>query len=127
MTKASSRRTFSGLRSEVHPRGFGGRARQHLARREKVGVRHQSLIQILKTRHKDLLSLRTPARIRRRSLTHRPAKVPRQAAENRARVATVLYVENNKMVADAVRETLEMEGWRWKGGVSSRMTTGRQH
>ena len=36
---------------------------------KRLGVRHQSLINILKTRNKDLLDLRTPAETRRRSIT----------------------------------------------------------
>ncbi len=36
---------------------------------KRLGIRHQSLIHILKTRHKDLLGLRTPARTRRRTIT----------------------------------------------------------
>src|SRR2546423_7826760 len=35
---------------------------------KRLGVPHQSLINILKTRHKDLLGLRTPAKTRRRSV-----------------------------------------------------------
>jgi len=36
---------------------------------KRLGLRHQSLIHILKSRHKDLLNLRTPARTRRRTIT----------------------------------------------------------
>ena len=35
---------------------------------KRLGIRHQSLIHILKTRHQDLLGLRTPARTRRRTI-----------------------------------------------------------
>ena len=38
----------------------------HAAKR--LGISHQSLIRALETRHQELLSLRTPARIRRKSL-----------------------------------------------------------
>jgi two-component system, chemotaxis family, chemotaxis protein CheY len=79
----------------------------HAARR--LGLRHQSLIHILKTRHKELLGLRTPAKPRRRSII-RPAKRAQHDAEKRARTATILHVEDSRMVADAVRDTLEIEG-----------------
>ena len=77
---------------------------------KRLGIRHQSLIHTLKTRHKDLLDLRTPAKARRRSITRHGSKRTPQAAGKRARVAAILYVEDNKLVAEAVRETLELEG-----------------
>jgi tetratricopeptide (TPR) repeat protein len=39
---------------------------------KRLGIRHQTLIIILKTRHKDLLRLRTPARIRRKNVIRKP-------------------------------------------------------
>src|SRR3954465_12656111 len=45
-----------------------------------LGVSHQRLIYILKSRHKDLLSVRTPAKQRKRSIiTKREAKRFRRA------------------------------------------------
>jgi CheY-like chemotaxis protein len=75
----------------------------------RLGVKHQSLIQILNTRHKDLLPLRTPAKPRRRSVFR--TRQPRRAAEKRVRPPTVLHVEDSKVVADTVRDALEMEGF----------------
>ena len=82
----------------------------HAARR--LGLRHQSLIHIVKTRHKDLLSLRTPAKTRKRSITHHSSKRTQHAVEKRVRHAVILHVEDNKIVSDAVRDTLELEGRR---------------
>src|SRR5207237_7348335 len=48
----------------------------------RLGVRHQSLIHILKTRHKDLLGLRKPAKPRRRSIFRTHTK-QHHAAEKR--------------------------------------------
>jgi CheY-like chemotaxis protein len=76
---------------------------------KRLGVTHQSLIQILNTRHKDLLPLRTPAKPRRRSVIR--TRQPQHAAKKWVRHATVLHVEDNKLVADTVRDTLEAEGF----------------
>src|SRR5205085_5125308 len=77
---------------------------------KRLGVRHQSLINILKTRHKKLLGLRTPAKPRRRSIIRTHTRQPQHVSGKSVRPATVLHVEDNKMVADAVRDTLEIEG-----------------
>jgi CheY-like chemotaxis protein len=79
---------------------------------KRLGIRHQSLIHILKTRHKDLLGLRTPARARRRSIIGQQGRRAQKDAEKSARPLTILHVEDNETVADAVRDTLEAEGWR---------------
>lgn len=95
----------------------------------RLGVRHQSLINIIKTRHKDLLSLRTPAKPRRRSIFR--TGQPRRAARKRTRPAAVLHVEDSKIVADTVRDALEMEGLSVvtcvDGAVALRMLEGKEH
>ncbi|MDQ3803571.1 MAG: response regulator [Acidobacteriota bacterium] len=78
----------------------------------RLGIRHQSLSRILKARHQDLLSLRTPAKTRRRSLIRHASTPKRHAAKKRAWPTTVLHVEDHKVIAEAVKETLELEGWR---------------
>jgi CheY-like chemotaxis protein len=64
---------------------------------------HTSLINRLNSRHQELLSARTPIEPRKQSLIF--------VNETETRPLSLLHVEDNKMVADAVKETLEMEGW----------------
>jgi CheY-like chemotaxis protein/tetratricopeptide (TPR) repeat protein len=66
---------------------------------------HTSLIKKLNTWHEHLLSERAPARERRQSLMF----INDALAD--ARPVSILHVEDNRMVANAVKETLEMEGW----------------
>jgi CheY-like chemotaxis protein/tetratricopeptide (TPR) repeat protein len=76
---------------------------------ELLGFKHhQSLISLLNNRHKDLLPARTPAVPRKRSLIGQE----RGSAEKQARSITILHAEDNQVVADSVRETLEHEGWK---------------
>jgi CheY-like chemotaxis protein/tetratricopeptide (TPR) repeat protein len=60
-------------------------------------------------RHHDLLHLRTPLEKRKKSLI-----VSRRSSRrrNKRRVIKILHVEDYKMVADAVRDTLEALGWK---------------
>lgn len=64
---------------------------------------HTSLINRLNSKHRELLSVRTPVEPRKRSLIF--------VHETETRPLRILHVEDNKLVADAVKETLEMEGW----------------
>ena len=95
----------------------------------RLGVRHQSLIQILKTRHKDLLPLRTPAKPRRRSVIR--TRQPQRAAQKRVRPATILHAEDSKVVADTVRDALEMDGFGVvtcaDGATAHRLLEGKEH
>ena len=80
----------------------------------RLGVKHQSLTHILQHRHKGLLSARTPVVPRRRSvirLSHARERA-RYETPKAVRPLAILHVEDNRLVADAVRETLELEGWR---------------
>jgi len=70
-----------------------------------LGYSHNTLIQKLNNQYPDLLSQRTPAKPRRRSLIF-----IRDPSEE-IRPLVILHVEDNKLVADAVKEALEMEGW----------------
>jgi CheY-like chemotaxis protein len=67
---------------------------------------HNSLIKKLKNRHPHLLSERTPAKQRKGSL------IFIRDTDIFAKPVTILRVEDHKVVAGAVKETLEMEGWR---------------
>lgn len=82
----------------------------HAARR--LGVRHQTLAQILKTRQQGLLSLRTPAKSRRRSIIRHRSTSKQRTVEKQARKVTILYAEDDRMAANAVRGTLKLEGWK---------------
>lgn len=66
---------------------------------------HTSLIKKLKRWHEGLLHERAPARERKQSLMFIAD------AEGGAHPVTILHVEDNRMVAGAVKETLELEGW----------------
>jgi len=78
-----------------------------------LGMGYQSLAEILKARHKKLQSLRTPIRSRKRDASVRITnKAGSHAAAHRTRPPSILIVEDHPTVADAMRETLEAEGWR---------------
>lgn len=66
---------------------------------------HNSLISLLNSHHRELLSARTPIEPRKRSL------IFVNGSKRVTRNLTILHVEDNKLVAGAVRDTLEMEGW----------------
>ena len=67
---------------------------------------HHSLGNLLNRRHNDLRP--APVVPRRRSLIG----PERGSAEKQARPVTILHAEDNRVIADAVRETLELEGWK---------------
>ncbi|MBV9959384.1 MAG: response regulator [Acidobacteria bacterium] len=67
---------------------------------------HTSLIKKLKRWHEGLLHERAPARERRQSLMFIADSEGAQAS-----AVTILHVEDNRLVASAVKETLELEGW----------------
>lgn len=74
---------------------------------------HQSLQFILNSRHRTLLSDRTPIVPRKRSFTNTNEQngAPVSLCENNARTIRILLVEDNQTVAGVVKETLEDEGW----------------
>ena len=80
-----------------------------------LGFRHhQTFVALLNNRHKGLLHARRPIVPRRRSLVkvREPRRTAHHRADKEARVVTILFVEDNRVVADAIRDTLELEGWR---------------
>jgi CheY-like chemotaxis protein len=79
----------------------------------RLGVKHQSLAHILQTRHKGLSDARTPAVPRKRSIirVRHPRAAARYETPRAIRPVVIMHVEDNRLVADAVKETLEMEGW----------------
>jgi CheY-like chemotaxis protein len=74
---------------------------------------HHSLVSLLKNRHKHLLHARSPIVPRKRSIIRplAPYRPLQDSPRATARPALILYVEDNRLLADAVRETLEEEGW----------------
>lgn len=74
-----------------------------------LGLRHHAtLAAMLEERHKDLAYLRTRAGKRRKSVvTRRPVMRP----QGETRTVRILHVEDDKFVADMVKETLEASGW----------------
>jgi CheY-like chemotaxis protein len=75
---------------------------------------HQSLVSILKNRHKHLLHVRTPIVPRKRSIIRAlgPCRAQEvRAGEKAARTVVILHVEDSVQLAEAVRDTLEEEGW----------------
>lgn len=74
---------------------------------------HQNLIFLLEGRHKHLLHARTPIVPRKRSIIRlrSPQHISRYRTPKAARPISILYVEDNKAVADVIQETLESEGW----------------
>ncbi|MGH9962999.1 MAG: helix-turn-helix domain-containing protein, partial [Pyrinomonadaceae bacterium] len=73
---------------------------------------HQGLQYILKGRHKKLLDAMTPI-IERREKTivdDTPRRLGKEES-SKTRTIRILHVEDNQVLADAVKDTLEMEGW----------------
>src|SRR5205085_6304281 len=89
-----------------------------------LGFRHhQSLISLINTRHKELLSARTKIRKRRRRLFSRPQpgnkNVPAETARDTPRSQiSILHVEDNKAVANVVQDVLGAKGLRVDSCVS---------
>ena len=80
-----------------------------------LSMSYQTLSSLLKGRHKKLFPLRTPPEPRRKSLLRHPHSSRNIAADRNRTVAsfiTILHVEDNQFVADAVRGRLETENWR---------------
>jgi CheY-like chemotaxis protein len=71
---------------------------------------HHSLNSMLKKRHRELLSKRTPVVPRKRSIITHDA--PPSTRVRGSQTTKILHVEDNEVIADAVREMLESEGWK---------------
>src|SRR5437588_359009 len=96
-----------------------------------LGIGYQSLAEILKGRQKKLRHLRTPLLSRKKAAVRVTHQTDLSTAEKGVRPAAILHVEDNKMVADAVRDTLEMEGMSVvtcaNGATALRMLEGKEH
>jgi CheY-like chemotaxis protein/tetratricopeptide (TPR) repeat protein len=79
-----------------------------------LGLGYQSFVEILKGRHKKLQHLRTPPLSRKQKDERENAETcaPGGADTHEAtHTLSILVVEDHPVVADAVKETLELEGW----------------
>jgi CheY-like chemotaxis protein len=76
---------------------------------------HQSLISILNGRHKGLLKVRSTIRARRRRILFSPDKSrkrqSRRSVAGKTSTIRVLFAEDNKLVANLVRDMLDAEEW----------------
>lgn len=68
-----------------------------------LGYEHGTLIKKLNHQYPELLSERTPAKPRRRSLIF--------IRDSSKEMRSLLHVEDDESVADVVKDTLELEGW----------------
>jgi CheY-like chemotaxis protein len=74
---------------------------------------HQGLQKILNNRHKDLQSEIAAIKARKRgtSLSEGASGELDQDDDSEVKIVTILHVEDNQTVAEAVKETLEMQSW----------------
>jgi CheY-like chemotaxis protein len=79
-----------------------------------LGFRHhQSLISLINTRHQELLKTRSAVRKRRRHIVSKPKAGKKLGTPNskpHARQISVLHVEDNKQVAQVIKDFLSSEG-----------------
>jgi len=80
-----------------------------------LGFRHhQSLVSVINSRHKELLKTRSAIRKRRQHLFSPPRKIKKTAGKVGRTSATpeisILHVEDNKVVARLIQDTLGAEG-----------------
>ncbi|MGH9970477.1 MAG: response regulator [Pyrinomonadaceae bacterium] len=93
---------------------------------------HQSLSALLHKQHKNLLPARTAIVPRKRRLIGEQDSNPESiGSEKRTRTIRILHVEDNRVVADAVRETLQVEGWEVEtcadGAAALKKILGHEH
>jgi CheY-like chemotaxis protein/tetratricopeptide (TPR) repeat protein len=81
-----------------------------------LGFRHhQSLVSVINSRHKELLKTRSPVRKRRQHLFSPPRKIEKKKAvkvgpQPATSEISILHVEDNKVVARLIQDTLGAEG-----------------
>ncbi len=95
---------------------------------------HQTLIHLIKVRHKELVNSRLAVRKRRRHIFSKSRKIKKNKGPDLQRAASqirILHVEDNKAVASLVKETLELEGWEIEtcanGNVALEKIAGNAH
>jgi CheY-like chemotaxis protein len=94
---------------------------------------HQTFVALLNNRHKNLQHARRPIVPRKRGVVRvsTPGRTTQHRADKGARVVSILFVEDNRLVAEAIRDTLEFEGWHVEschdGGAALKAVEGRAH
>ena len=94
---------------------------------------HQSLISLLNGRHKELVPMRSIARKRRKHIVSqpKPSRKPRRRDRSVRAQISILHVEDSPVIARAVRDIVEAEGWRVElctsGDTALRKLTGNEH
>jgi CheY-like chemotaxis protein/tetratricopeptide (TPR) repeat protein len=78
---------------------------------KRLGIKHQTLSHILKARQRHLLHMRTPAASRKRSIIRKVSSRTQRVIDKQISSITILHVEDNKTIADTVKDILETEGW----------------
>ncbi|MDQ3745234.1 MAG: response regulator [Acidobacteriota bacterium] len=73
---------------------------------------HNSLISRINKRHTNLLQARSPVLPRKRSIIRDPDSQDKQPESEKKFAATILHVEDDRFVAETLRDVLEAEGWR---------------
>src|SRR5947207_1514476 len=73
---------------------------------------HNSLISRINKRHTNLLQARSPVLPRKRSIIRDPDSQHQPPESDETGAVSILHVEDDRQVADALRDTLEDEGWR---------------
>jgi CheY-like chemotaxis protein len=73
---------------------------------------HNSLISRINKRHTNLLQARSPVLPRKRGIIRDPDSQRKQPDSKKSYSATILHVEDDRFVAETLRDTLEAEGWR---------------
>jgi CheY-like chemotaxis protein len=101
-----------------------------------LGLRsHQSLISIINVRHRDLLTIRSPVRKRRRSLSSqqkkRRGRGPKPRPTRRTPAISILHVEDNVLLANLIADMFAEEKWHVElctdGDSALRKLTGSDH
>lgn len=72
---------------------------------------HNSLISRINKRHTNLLKARSPVLPRKRGIVRDPGDQPHRPESGETRVVTILHVEDDRYVAEVLKEALEVEGW----------------
>jgi len=89
---------------------------------------HQTLIHLIKVRHKELVNSRLAVRKRRRHIFSKSRKIKKNKGPDLQRAASqirILHVEDNKAVASLVKETLELEGWKIETCADGKLALGK--
>src|SRR5437763_1315868 len=106
-----------GMRSSQRPSQrtawlWRARGSTHARAAQLLGFKHHNrLISRINKRHTNLLHARSPVLPRKRSIIREPERERKQAEAEKKFAVTILHVEDDRYVADMMRDTLEAEGW----------------